>query len=94
MSEMIQESAANPSNLPAFLNSFWKRRLYGAFMVIMAFLDFRFVEFLKPDWQSGRFQDYIALLVSPEASLFFFPLILYSLICFLLLMEREPGRIC
>src|SRR5689334_9619047 len=89
MSESIQEQITIKSNPPAFLASFWKRRFYGAFMVIMAFLDFRYIEYMKPSWQSGDFEDYLALFLSPEASLFFFPLILYSIFCFLLLMENQ-----
>lgn len=89
MSESIQEHMSDTSNSPIFLRSFWKRRLYGAFIVIMTFLDFRYIEYLKPDWQSGDIQDYLALFLSPEASLFFFPLILYSIFCFLLLMENQ-----
>lgn len=89
MSEVIQEHMPGESNSPIFLRSFWKRRLYGAFMVIMTFLDFRYIEYLKPDWQSGRLQDYAALFLSAEASLLFFPLILYSIGCFLLLMENQ-----
>lgn len=69
--------------------STWQRFLYGAFVVIAPFVDFSFVKPLSPDWQSGRFSDYIALFLSKEASLFFFLLLAYSVICYILFLVDE-----
>jgi hypothetical protein len=46
---------------------------------------------LKPEWQSGKFSDYLALLLTPEASLVFLFLLAYSIICYLLLLIA-PAR--
>ncbi len=89
MSESSKQEVSSTVNPPDFLTSYWKRGLYAAFMAIMALLDFLFVEFLTPDWQSGRSQDYIALFLSHRASLLVFPLILYSFVCFVLFMDDQ-----
>jgi hypothetical protein len=46
---------------------------------------------MKPDWQSGKTSDYINLFLSSKASLFFFPLLTYSVICYILLLW-DAGR--
>jgi len=64
----------------------WWRILYSLFVVALPAFSFWVVPALKPEWQSGDLQDYLALLLQPEASLFFLILLTYSVICYLLLL--------
>jgi hypothetical protein len=41
---------------------------------------------LKPEWQSGKFTDYVALLLLPNVALFFFPFLVYAMVCMSLLL--------
>jgi len=94
MNESTQQpttSTVNPSSFPL---SFLQRLLYGFFVVVMPFVNFAFVKLLKPDWQSGRLPDYINLFLSPESSFLFFPLLAYSVVCYILLLinsDRYAG---
>lgn len=74
---------------PLFPLSFWRRFLYGAFVIIMPFVDFSFEKFLQPDWQSGKLSDHIALFLSPRASVFFLLLLAYSVISYILFLWNE-----
>ncbi len=90
MNESTEQPTTSTINPSLFPLSFLQRLLYGFFIVVMPFVNFAFVKLLKPDWQSGRLPDYINLFLSPGAELFFFPLLSYSLVCFvLLLMNTE-----
>ena len=74
----------------AFHLSFWQRTLYGLFVIAVPFYNFTFVEALKPEWQTGKLNDYVALFLQPEASLLLFPLIAYAVISyFLLVIDSE-----
>jgi len=64
----------------------WWRVLYSLFVVALPAFSFWVIPALKPEWQSGDLQDYLALLLQPEASLFFLILLTYSVICYLLLL--------
>jgi hypothetical protein len=70
----------------AFPLSFWQRTLYGLFVVVVPFYNFTFVTALKPEWQTGKLQDYVALFLQSEASLLFFPLLAYAVISYILLV--------
>lgn len=85
MNEETSESVAPP----LFPLSFWRRFLYGAFVVIIPFVNFSFEEVLRPDWQSGEFSDHIALFLSPQASVFFLVLLAYSVISYILFLWDE-----
>jgi len=63
----------------------WERVIYSLFIAIMPVVAFWATELFKPDWQTGRLQDYLILFLFPQASLLFFFLLAYSIICFLLL---------
>ena len=69
-----------------FSNSGWGKLLYGLFIVLMPVLAFWSTELFKPEWQSGEFSAYLILLLFPEASLLFFVLLAYSIICYCLLL--------
>ena len=74
-----------PIPLP-FPIMWWGRVLYGLFITVLPAFSFWATELLKPEWQTGKLQDYLILLLFPEASLLFFPLLAYSIICYLLLL--------
>lgn len=75
----------NPSPVPA---SIFERILYGIAVIALPWLAFWGVDFLAPEWQTGEWKDYIALLISPQAALFFIGLIIYSVISLILLLLR------
>ena len=79
--DLHQEESASPG----FPISGWWRVLYSLFVVALPAFSFWVIPALKPEWQSGDLQDYLALLLQPEASLFFLILLTYSVICYLLL---------
>lgn len=85
----MNEETPDPVTPPSFPLSFGWRILYGAFVVIMPFIDFKFVEVFQTDWQSGELSDYIAIFLSPNASLLFFPLLAYSVISYILFLWDE-----
>ena len=68
-----------------------RRVLYGMFVVALPAFSFWVIPALKPEWQSGDLQDYLALLLQPEASIFFLVLLAYSVLCYLLLL-MDPDR--
>jgi hypothetical protein len=75
-----------PSISLPFPNAWWGRMLYGLFVTALPVFSFWATELLKPEWQNGELRSYIILLLFPEASLLFFPLLAYSIICYLLLL--------
>ena len=85
----MNEETPDPVTPPSFSLSFGWRILYGAFVVIMPFSDFKFVEVFQTDWQSGELSDYIAIFLSPNASLLFFPLLAYSVVSYILFLWDE-----
>jgi hypothetical protein len=84
------EIEVSPVSLP-FPFVWWGRVLYGLFVTVLPAFSFWATDLLKPEWQTGKLQDYLILLLFPEASLLFFPLLTYSIICYLLLLIR-PTR--
>jgi hypothetical protein len=53
---------------------------------VIPILAFWATDLFKPEWQTGEFSDYLILLLFPEASLLFFLLLAYSIVCYCLLL--------
>jgi hypothetical protein len=85
--DIVQES----SNLTPFPKPWWGKLLVSLLVTAIPTFSFFAVELIKPEWQSGRLSDYVILFLFPEASLLFFPLLAYSIICYLLLLHA-PAR--
>lgn len=68
-----------------------QRILYALFVTVLPIFSFSMVHVMKPEWQSGKLSDYMILFLFPEAALFIFPLLAYSIICYLLLLIN-PSR--
>lgn len=64
----------------------WDRLLYALIVIVLPIVCFSLIDLLKPDWQSGQISDYVRILLLPRAAWFFFPFLIYSLICLLLLL--------
>ena len=69
-----------------FPKAWWGRALYGLFVTTLPAFSFWATQLLRPEWQNGDLSSYVILLLSPEASLFFLPLLAYSIICYLFLL--------
>jgi len=69
-----------------FPKAWWGRVLYGIYITVTPILSFWATDVFKPEWKSGELSDYIILFLFPEASLVFFLLMGYSIICYLLLL--------
>lgn len=74
-----------PVTLP-FPEQPWGRILYGLFVTIMPILSFWATELVRPEWQDGRLSSHLILLLSPKASLYFFPLLAFSVSSYLFLL--------
>ncbi|MBI3165425.1 MAG: hypothetical protein IPG44_01385 [Anaerolineales bacterium] len=72
--------------VPPMLDAAWKYFLFGFVAISAPIFNFSFIELLKPEWQDGKFSSYINLFLLPEASLWFFPLLVYAVGCYLLLL--------
>ena len=77
------------SPLPASLP--WKF-FYVIVVALLPIVCFFGVDVLQPEWQSGKFSDYVALALSPDAAMVFFPFIAYSALSFLLLFYSPSKR--
>ena len=86
-----QTTAREPANSLPFPVSWWGRILYGLFVTVLPAFSFWATDLFKPEWQNGNLSSYIILLLFPAASLWFFPLLAYSIICYLLLL-LGPAR--
>jgi uncharacterized protein DUF6688 len=75
-----------PLTLP-FPNAAWLRVLYGLFVGLMPVFSFWATDLIKPEWQNGNLGSYMILLLFPQASMWFFPLLAYSVICYLVLLS-------
>lgn len=60
----------------------------GDFIALVTIGCFIAAGFLEPDWQSGKFEDYVALLFIPSVAWPFYPFILYSLWCMLAVLYQ------
>ncbi len=81
-----EDPQATPLVSAPFPNSRWGKLLYGLFIITMPVIAFWATELFKPEWQSGEFSAYLILLLFPEASLLFFVLLAYSIVCYCLLL--------
>jgi hypothetical protein len=68
-----------------------ERLLYALIGIVLPAVCFSLSNILKPEWQSGEFSDYVNLMLTPQVAWFFFPFLVYSIVCFLLLLIA-PGR--
>ncbi len=85
MEEVVQ-TPSGENIVPPLLDKTWKRILFGIFVVVAPIFNFSLIELLKPEWQDGRFASYLYLFLLPEASWGFFPLLLYAVLSYLLLL--------
>jgi len=69
-------------------DSLLEQILHFLLMAVLPGLDFLFSSFLAPEWQSGKFNDYVALLLSVRVSYVFFPLLIYAIVAFVLLITN------
>ena len=84
--EEVAQTPSGESIVPPLLDKTWKRVLFGLFIVAAPIFNFSLIELLKPEWQDGRFTSYLYLFLLPEASWGFFPLLLYAVLSYLLLL--------
>jgi hypothetical protein len=63
-----------------------QRKLYGLFVIAMPTIAFGATELFGPEWQDGNLNSYVALLLTPEASWIFFPLLAFSIVCYIVLL--------
>lgn len=61
--------------------------LFAAFILAMPVVAFWSTDLFWPEWQNGELDSYLILLLSPKASWPFFPFLLYSIVCYLLLIH-------
>ncbi len=63
-----------------------KKILYSLIVVILPGLDFAAGVLLSPEWRSGQFPDYAALLLDYRVAYLFFPLLIFSILSFIYLL--------
>lgn len=81
------ETESQPAPLP--VPAFWRGRfLYVLLTIVLPIACFVASPALRPEWQSGRTSDYAALLLDPQAAVFFFPFLLYAMVCMALLLGK------
>jgi hypothetical protein len=83
-----QTIVPQPSIFLPFPKTRWGRVLYGLFVTVLPAFSFWATDLIKPEWQNGELRSYVILLLFPEASLLFFPLLAYSIVCYLFLLLR------
>lgn len=88
---LSQPMADGDLHPPPFPGARWGKVLYGSFLIFIPILAFGATEIFKPEWQNGELNSYIILLLFPKASLLFFPLLLYSVVCYIFLLSA-PDR--
>lgn len=82
-----RKGTKEPSSTLPFPKQSWGRLLYALLIIAIPIIAFVGVDATRPDWwQSGELYTYVELVLSPEASLLFFVLLAYSVICYLLLL--------
>src|SRR5688572_19385018 len=68
----------------------WVRAIFGLYVITMPIFSFWAIQLLQPQWQSGKFSDYLALFLQPGAAIIFLFLLAYSITCYLFfLMNSE-----
>ncbi len=94
---MTLESPQHPNGMsePIHSSDFpvrgWWRIFYGLFLLVIPAFSFWAVQALKPEWQSGDREAYVALFLQAEPSVFFLVLLAYSILCYVLLLF-DAGR--
>jgi hypothetical protein len=81
--EILSVEETGPLPVP---ESRWKRVTYALIVVVLPVACFFLIGGLHPEWQSGELSDYAALMLIPETSKFFFPFMVYAVVCMLLLL--------
>ncbi len=81
--ETLPIDEAPPLPVP---ESRWERALYALVVVVLPMVCFSLSDVLKPEWQSGNFSDYMNLMLIRQVAWFFFPFLIYSVVCLLLLL--------
>ena len=89
MTDSIPTPEASSNNTHPLIDSFSKRLTFGAFAIAAPIVNFSFVEVMGPLWRSGKISDYIYMALLPEAAIWFFPLLAYSVISYLLILSDE-----
>lgn len=84
--EEISQTSSGENIIPPLLDKTWKRILFGVFIVAAPIFNFSLIELMKPEWQDGRFASYLYLFLLPEASFGIFPLLVYAILSYLLLL--------
>lgn len=84
----MMNDGAPLQTIPVIPPSRFERVLYGLAVTVLPVLAFWGTHVFGPDWQSGKFSDYIALLLKPQSEILFIGLISYSAISFTLLLIR------
>ncbi len=80
-----QNESQKPLTLLPSSTPVWANKLYGLFIVGMPIIAFWATDLFMPEWQDGDSNSYVILLLSPDASLIFFALIAFSIVCYILL---------
>jgi len=81
----------SPSISP-FPASWGLRVMYILFVTALPAFSFWATELLKPEWQTGKFSDYIIVFLFPKASLMFLVLLVYSISSYVLLLISPDQR--
>ena len=84
--EKVVQTPSGENIVSPLLDKTWKRILFGLFIVAAPIFNFSLIELLKHEWQDGRFTSYLYLFLLPEASWGFFPLLVYAVLSYLLLL--------
>ena len=90
---MENETIVETKPLPIPQSMGW-RFFYAMVVTVLPVFCFIAINIMKPEYQSGKFTDYVSLFLTIEASWIFLPLIAYSSISLLLLFispERFAG---
>ena len=91
---MENQTVVETKPLPVPESIGW-RFFYGIVVTVLAFLCFIAVNILKPEYQTGKFTDYVSLFLAVESSWVFLPLIAYSSVCLVLLFLSPCAmRVC
>lgn len=85
---MVEDIEGIPEGviIPPLLDAAWKFFIFGLFVIAAPIFNFTLIEVLAPEWQDGQFSSYVDLFLLPEASLWFFPLIVYAVTSYILLL--------
>ena len=71
---------------PIVPNSLIVRLWYSFAVTLLPVAAFTFVTAFEPEWQSGKFSDYVSLAIGPMVSWIFYPFLIYSAISLLMLL--------